>query len=97
MPNSTEEMLRSTWALWRLGMDAQVVFAYRVAGMMGALALPPGEEKRMVDEKVKAFSDAAMDGGWALASGKSLNAATQDALKPIHKRVKANKRRLTHR
>jgi len=71
------------------------VMAYRMAGLMGALALPPGEENRMVEEKMTAFRDAAIDGSWALASGKSFSAATQDALKPIHKRVKANKQRLT--
>ncbi|WP_407495279.1 antifreeze protein [Pseudooceanicola sp. MF1-13] len=95
MANDTKDIMRSAMAMWRLGMDAQVVVAYRMAGMMGALALPPGEEHRMVAEKMTAFRDAAIDGSWALASGKSLQAATQVALKPIEKQVAANKRRLT--
>lgn len=97
MADSSKDFLRNSFALWRLGWDAQIVMAYRMAGLMGAMSLPRGEEYRMVEEKMSAFRDAAIDGSWALASGKSLNAATQDAMKPIHKRVKANKKRLTRR
>jgi hypothetical protein len=97
MVTPTEFAFRTGWALWRLGWEAQIVMAYRMAGLVGAVPLPPGEASRMVDEKVKAFTDAAIDGSWALASGKSLDVATRAAMKPVQRRVSSNKRRLTRR
>ena len=97
MLTPTEFGMRTGWALWRLGWDAQIVMAYRMAGLMGAWPLPPGEQSRMVDEKVRAFTDAAIGGGMALALGKSLDVATKEAMKPVQRRVSSNKRRLTRR
>jgi hypothetical protein len=92
--------------LWKdacqIGVDARHVVAMRLAkistGGSGAVA----ESRRMVSEKVAAAAAAQTAAAaaqtaaaGALASGKGIGAATQAAIAPVKRTVRANRRRLT--
>jgi hypothetical protein len=85
--------------LWKdacqIGVDAQHVVTMRLAkisaGGSGAIA----ESRRMVSEKLAAASAAQTGAAGALASGKGIGAATQGAIAPVKRTVRANRRRLT--
>jgi hypothetical protein len=89
------DTMRLGWSMARLGLEAQTVMAIRIAGLAGLMVLPPGEAMRMVQEKGPAFSDAWMKGAVALASGAGVPAAMGLALKPLHRKAQANRKRLT--
>ncbi len=89
------DAMRLGWAVARLGVEAQTVMAIRIAGLAGLMALPPGEAMRMVEEKAPAFTDAWLKGAVAMASGAGVPAAMGVALKPLHRKAQANRKRLT--
>ena len=93
-PFTTTDFLRTSWAMWRMTTEAQAVMAMRLAGLAGFWALPPGESRRMVDEKSHAFTDSWMAGGRAMAGGATAGATVGAAMAPFSRRVSANRRRL---
>jgi hypothetical protein len=80
---------------YQIAVDSQHVIAMRLAkiftGSPGAVA----ESRRMVSEKVAAVSIGQKDATTTLVSGKGIGAATQAAIEPIKRTVRANRRRLT--
>jgi hypothetical protein len=86
------------WNSWidaaQFGFEAQGVIAMRLmriasGGQDGAV-----ECTRMVLEKIEAVTAAHTAGALALASGKSMEAATRLAMAPVKRRVRANHQRL---
>jgi hypothetical protein len=85
--------------LWKdacqIGVDAQHVVAMRLAKISAGGSGAVAESRRMVSEKVAAASAAQTGAARALASGKGIGAATQAAIAPVKRTVRANRRRLT--
>jgi len=77
--------------------EAQSVIAMRMMGMAGVWSVPKTENARMLSEKVHAFIKGSTDAGLAAASGKSPDAVTAAAIKPIRRATRSNHRRLTKR
>lgn len=91
------DTMRLGWAMTRLSLDAQEVVALRLAGLAGFWVLPPGETTRMVAEKGPAFVDAWSRGAVALTRGATSSAAIGASLRPLSRKARANKRRLSSR
>jgi hypothetical protein len=88
--------------LWMLGVtsaaiavEANMVVAMRVMGMMGGWSVAPGESLRMVTEKQAALAEAGMGAASAMARGASPVAVARAAAAPVRRRTKANVKRLT--
>lgn len=83
--------------LTMLGIETQMVIAYRLLGMSGVWAVAPSENERMVSEKAPAFAHAANAAMRAAASGKRPDEVLTAAVKPLRSRTKSNVRRLSRR
>ncbi len=77
--------------------EAQMVIGMRMLGMAGMWRVTPGENARMVSEKVSAVQDAAFAATRAAMQGKSPATIADHALKPIRRRTSANVKRLAKR
>lgn len=86
---------RTSLALWQLGWQAQAVIALRTLAMLGVLPRRAGEDRRMVEEKVRAFGLSALAAGAAAAKGGDAHAVARAAIRPLAKRTRSNVRRLT--
>jgi hypothetical protein len=88
-----------TWSMWtkgwRLGLDAQHVIAMRMLRISVGGAQAHVECHRMVAEKLVAGAAAHAAAFTALVSGKGVEAAAIQALAPIQRTVRANRRRLS--
>ena len=89
------ETMRLGWAMAQLGAEVQSVMTLRLMGLAGCWALPPGEAGRMVSEKSPAWNDAWMKAAQATANGATSVAVVDAALKPLHRKAKANRKRLS--
>ncbi|WP_415182020.1 antifreeze protein [Phaeovulum sp.] len=78
----------------KIGMEAQSVVTYRLAGLMGLWDTPPSEVNRMFAEKQRAMVWSVGAAQRAVFAGKSPEAVMRAGLKPIGKRTAANARRL---
>jgi hypothetical protein len=89
-----------TWNMWtkgwRLGLDAQHVIAMRMLRISAGGARARVEWRRMVAEKLAAGAAANAAVFTALVNGKGVEAAAVQALAPIQRTVRANRRRLSH-
>lgn len=87
-----------TWKMWidgwRLGLDVQRVVAMRMLRISAGGAAAHAECRRMVTEKLAAGAAAQAAAVAALVSGKGVEAATAEAMVPIRRKVRANRRRL---
>lgn len=86
---------RTGLALWQLAAEAQTVIALRTLAAMGVLPRRPGEDRRMVEEKVRAFGLSARAAGAAAARGGDAHAVAQAAIRPLAQRTGSNVRRLS--
>jgi hypothetical protein len=86
------------WKPWldamRFGFEVQDVIVLRLLKIAAGGVGSGAECARMVTEKVKAVADAQTAGAVALAQGKSITTATERAMVPIKRSVRANHRRL---
>jgi hypothetical protein len=94
-PSIFLDTIRLGWTIARLTLDAQEVVTMRLTGFAGLWPLPPGEAMRMVAEKGPAFADAWSSGAMALVRGKTSSAAMDATLNPLHRRARANRKRLS--
>ena len=89
------------WSDWidaaALGFEAQSVIALRLMKIAAGGPAAAAECDLMVAEKFAVVTDAHDAASAALASGKSLRAATALALAPMRRRVRANHQRLSER
>lgn len=87
------------WRSWfeaaRFGCDVQNVIALRSMRFMQGGPRASAEARRMVSEKVAAFAAAQTAAAYALATGKTPEAAAALAMRPVRRRVRANVRRLS--
>ncbi|SFA98495.1 hypothetical protein SAMN05421688_2107 [Poseidonocella pacifica] len=91
-------------AMWSAGLqvgfllaESQAVIAMRLWGMAGLWSVSPGENNRMVDEKLRAAQNAGAATFKAIASGQSPDRIASAAIRPFRKATRANHRRLTKR
>ena len=91
-------------AFWRLGLqsgrmlaEAQAVIGMRMLGMAGLWSVTPSENRRMVEEKINAFTRAQTVAGAALMRGKPAAAVAGAALAPYAQATAGNVRRLSRR
>lgn len=78
-------------------IEAQQVIAMRLLGLAGLWRVSPGENARMLLEKLDAGTEAGLAATRALARGAPPVAVAGAALKPVARRTAANSRRLSKR
>jgi hypothetical protein len=81
--------------LFALGMESWMVVGLRLAKLAGGGMPALIEAQRMILEKQSAAIEAQMEATTALALGYSHAVAGRRAMKPIARRVRANRRRLS--
>jgi hypothetical protein len=91
------EALRLQFRFGLMLAEAQMVIGMRLLGMAGLWSVNPGENARMVSEKLAAAQDATLAATRAAMQGKSPAIIAEHALKPIRRRTSANVKRLTRR
>jgi hypothetical protein len=79
---------------WRLGLEVQHVIAMRMLRISAGGSVARAEASRMVTEKLTAGAAAHAAALTALLGGKGVEAAAIEALVPIRRTVRANRRRL---
>jgi hypothetical protein len=92
---SRNPWLRASFAAWSLGIEASTVIALRAMKIAAGGPDAEDEAKRMVSEKIEAGLDLqtkAMTG----ALGYTPESATNKTLAHYRRKVRANRRRLTH-
>ena len=81
----------------QLGLDAQSVIALRMIQLASGRAGAKAEMSRMVIEKAAALAEAQVAASVAVMRGREGHRVAGKALEAFSKRVRANKRRLSHR
>ena len=89
------DMMRLQFATARMLAEAQTVIGLRMLGMAGVLPAATGENRRMVEEKQRAFARAAAAAARSMMTGAGPVAVWSAALSPIGRTTRANARRLT--
>lgn len=82
---------------FQLGVEAQSVIALRMMRLASGGARAKTEMSRMVIDKAAAVAEAQVAATTAVVTGRKDHVVVGKTLKVFRKRVKANKRRLTHR
>ncbi len=77
--------------------EAQSVVAMRTMGMAGLWNVSPGENDRMIAEKMDAMRESGMAAAGAMMRGHSPVRVAMAAVKPVKRRTDANARRLAKR
>ncbi len=91
------DMTRLCWNVALLAQDAQYVVNMRIMGMSGGWSVPRGENRRMMQEKLPAFTECMIAGTMATMNGTAPEKAMQAAIAPLSKKVRANRKRLVKR
>ncbi|WP_232831315.1 antifreeze protein [Pseudogemmobacter bohemicus] len=94
LPPSPAQMMRLGLRSTAMMAEAQAVIAMRMAGMMGMWPVSPGENARMVSEKIAALQEAQVAVMKAVMKGASPATMAEAALRPVRRRTKANAGRL---
>jgi hypothetical protein len=85
---------RTGMALSLMMVEAQQVIALRLMGMAGVWAVAPGENSRMVSEKLPALAEAGQAAMLAAMTGGRPDQVAAAWVKPVGRRTRANARRL---
>ncbi len=96
-PRAWTDLATTSYQMTAMALEAQAVIWMRLWGMAGAWNVSPGENRRMVAEKVKASLQAQQSAALALAAGKSPVQAVAAAVKPIRRKTSSNLSRLSKR
>ena len=91
------ELWQMSLQLWHLTVETQMVVGMRVMGMAGVWSVTPYENRRMVGEKIPAFSNAAIAAGRSAMRGERPDQILSAAIRPIRGQTYANSRRLSRR
>ncbi|MGR3762304.1 antibiotic ABC transporter (plasmid) [Roseobacteraceae bacterium NS-SX3] len=94
---SIPAQMRFASGMVRMAFEAQAVIALRTLGVMGMLPAAPGENTRMVAEKVKAFQTSANRAAQLAAAGQPAQAVLAGALAPYSRATASNYKRLIRR
>lgn len=97
MARRRNPLVSDAFDLARLGVEAWMVVGLRLARLAAGGPAALAEAQRMVAEKSAAAIEAQVGAGAALATGASRRAASKKVLAGYRRRVKANRRRLTHK
>lgn len=89
------DLMKLSWQMGMMAIEAQTVMTLRTLGMMGLLTPHPLENQRMVAEKGVAFAQSAQAATLAAISGKHPHEVAAAALHPIRRRTRANAARLS--
>ncbi|SNX72042.1 hypothetical protein SAMN05878503_11194 [Cereibacter ovatus] len=89
------DMMKLSWQMGMMVVEAQTVMTLRTLGMMGVLTPHPQENQRMVAEKGVAFAQSAQAAAMAAMQGKHPHEVAAAALQPIRRRTRVNAARLT--
>ena len=92
-----EDMMRLGLKSTVMLAEAQAVMAMRLWGMMGLWPVAPGEDRRMVSEKLQAIQAAQLAAIRAMLRGASPLGVAEAALRPVGRRTRANAKRLSGR
>lgn len=76
-------------------MQAQMVIALRMMGLSGMTKQAPGENMRMITEKLAAAQAAGAAAWLAGMQGRDAAEVARAALRPVGRKTRANLRRLT--
>ena len=91
------DLVGTSVRFWMLMAETQSVIAMRTLGMAGLWSVTPTERRRMVDEKLPAFTEAALAAGTAAFHGKRPDQVMDAAIRPLGKATRANSKRLAKR
>ncbi len=94
--------MSNPWLDWSLkafefGLDAQRVIALRMLRVAAGGTVGQAELNRMVIEKISALAEAQAAVAMAVIDGHDDHAVADKVLRVYHKRVRANRRRLSRR
>jgi hypothetical protein len=78
----------------RMGLEAQQVIALRLWGIASGTARGRREQQRMAQEKLGAFTEAAIAAGAAAMLGRGGPAVVRAGMRKLRRRVRANRSRL---
>ncbi|MBN2629706.1 MAG: antifreeze protein [Rhodobacteraceae bacterium] len=94
-PFSPVDLMRLSMNTATMLMQAQTVIAMRMMGMAGVWKVSPGENSRMVSEKMRAGMKAGAAAQRSALAGGSVTDIAEAALAPVKRATAANARRLT--
>ena len=94
-PFSPFDLMRLSMNTAMMLAQAQSVIAMRMMGMAGVWSVSPGENNRMVSEKMRAGMKAGLAAQRSAMSGGSATDIAEAALAPVHRTTAANARRLS--
>ncbi|MBI6630527.1 antifreeze protein [Pontibaca salina] len=93
----SHDMIRLCWNMTLLAQDAQYVMSMRIMGLSGGWSVPRSENRKMVEEKLPAFTEGMIAGTVATMTGTGPEKALQAAIAPMSKKARANRKRLAKR
>lgn len=88
-------LIATACSLSGISVAANLVIAERTAGLMGLREHEPGENARMVSEKIEAFFDSAIAVWMTACQGGSPDRMMFAALAPVSAKVRDNAHRLS--
>ncbi len=91
---SPAEMLRLSIRTGLMLTEAQMIIAMRMMGMAGLWSVRPGENRRMMTEKLVAAQQSGMAASSAMMAGKSATEVAEAALASVARQTRANVTRL---
>lgn len=91
------DLLFTAHRMWWLAAETNAVMAMRLMGMGGMWNVTKGEDARMWNEKPAAFQQSAIAATTAMMSGKRPDQIVDAAMRPLGRKVSANRRRLAKR
>lgn len=94
-PRHWNDLAKASFQMTAMSMEASAVIWMRMMGMAGGWNVSPGENGRMVAEKISALIEAQQLATRALGRGKTPLEAATVALKPVRRRTSANLSRLS--
>ncbi len=87
--------LMSLWAnAAALLTESHTVISLRLMAISGLIPQSPGENERMVAEKLPALTKSHAAAGQALMAGQRFDQVMEAALAPLSSKVRANRKRL---
>lgn len=88
---------RQSLALTTLMVEAQTVIALRMMGLAGVWPVPRNETQRMIREKPPVFAESLVAANRALWLGQGPEAALTAWTRPLARKTRSNRKRLSHR
>lgn len=89
------DLIRPGILMAQLMVEANLVIALRIWGMAGAWKMAPGENRRMMSEKVSAAQASGRAMAKTAMAGATPGEVVSAGLKPVRRRTQANAERLT--